>query len=120
MRIQNGMPGVYAPLGLWLLVSPFLLFGGQASLMNTRIVETVVLMLSGLAALWVACLTRPKEHLLRSLAGLILGVSMILAPEVISLDQSAVTVWSVRVFGSVFVLCALVELFAGRTARRLP
>lgn len=60
---------IYASLGLWLIVSPFLLFGGHASLMNARGVETGFLMLYGLAALCVACLSLPKQRLLQDMAG---------------------------------------------------
>lgn len=109
---------IYASLGLWLIVSPFLLFGGQASLMNARVVETGLMMLSGLAALWVACLRLPKVRLFQAMAGLILGILMILAPEVIRIAESAVTVWSVRLIGSIFVLCALVEVYDHWTAHR--
>lgn len=102
---------IYASLGLWLIVSPFLLFGGQASLMNARVADTALLMLSGLAALWVACLNLPKERLLQAMTGLILGVSMILAPEVFRIADNAVAAWSARAIGSIFALCALVEVY---------
>lgn len=108
---------IYASLGLWLIVSPFLLFGGQASLMNARVVETGFLMLCGLAALWVACLSLPKQRLLQAIAGLMLGISMFLAPEVIHISDSVVTVRSARLIGSIFVLCALVEANDLRTAQ---
>lgn len=111
---------VYASLGLWLIVSPFLLLGGQASLMNARIGETGVLMLSGLVALWVACLNHPRQDLTQAMAGLVLGWSMIAAPSVLGLDESSVAVWNARVIGSVFVLSALFEVYdhwAGHSTR---
>lgn len=46
------------------------------------------------------------------------GISMILTPEVIRIADNAVTVWSARVIGSIFVLCALVETYDHRMAHR--
>ena len=86
--------------------------------MNAWVVETGFLMLSGLAALWVACLSLPKQRLLQAMAGLILGLSMMLAPEVIRIADDVVTVWSARVIGPIFVLCALVEAYDHRTAHK--
>ena len=102
---------VYASLGLWLVVSPFLLLGGQASLMDARIGETAVLMLGGLAALWVACLSHPRQDLMQAMAGLTLGSSLIAAPLALGLNESSVAVWNARVIGSVFVLSALFEFY---------
>lgn len=102
---------VYASLGLWLIVSPFLLLGGQASLMNARIGETAVLMLGGLAALWVACLNHPRQDLMQAVAGLTLGSSLIAAPLALGLNESSVAVWNAQVIGSLFVLSALFEFY---------
>lgn len=68
---------VYASLGLWPIVSLFLLLGGEKSLMNARIGETGVLMLGGLLALWVACLNHVRQDLMQAIAGLTPGSSMI-------------------------------------------
>lgn len=102
---------VYASLGLWLIVSPFLLLGGEKSLMNARIGETAVLMLGGLAALWVACLNHPRQDLMQAVAGLTLGSSLIAAPLALGLNESSVAVWNAQVVGSVFVLSALFEFY---------
>ncbi len=118
MQTQFEFRWIYASLGLWLIVSPFLLFGGHVSLMNARVEETGLLMLSGFAALWVACLSLPKQRLLQAMAGLILGISMILAPEVIHFADDAVTVWSARVIGSIFVLCSIAGLCGHWTDRK--
>tara|TARA_R110002094_G_scaffold55731_3_gene66669 strand:- start:37 stop:426 length:390 start_codon:yes stop_codon:yes gene_type:complete len=110
---------VYASLGLWLIVSPFLLIGGEKSLMNARIGETAVLMLSGLVALWVGCLNHPRQDLMQAMAGLTLGSLMIAAPLVLGLNESSVAVWNAQVIGSVFVLSALFEFYdhwAGQNA----
>ena len=111
---------VYASLGLWLIVSPFLLLGGQASLMTARIGETGVLMLGGLAALWVACLNYSRQDLMQAVAGLTLGSSLIAAPLAFDLNESSVAVWNAQVIGSVFVLSALFEFYdhwAGHNAQ---
>lgn len=110
---------VYTSLGLWLIVSPFLLLGGEASLMNARIGETGVLMCGGLLALSVACLNRPRQDLMQAMAGLTLGLSMIAAPMVLELNANSVAVWNAQASGSVFVLSALLELYdhwAGHSA----
>lgn len=111
---------VYASLALWLIVSPFLLLGGERSLMNARIGETAILMLGGLAALWVACLNHPRQDLMQAMAGLTLGSSMIAAPLVLDLNESSVAVWNAQLIGSVFVLSALFEFYdhwAGQNAQ---
>lgn len=101
----------YASFGLWLIVSPFLLLGGEKSLMNARIGETAVLMLGGLAGLWVACLNHRRQDLMQAMAGLTLGSSLIVAPLALGLDESSVAVWNAQVIGSVFVLSALFEFY---------
>ncbi|MEH6648158.1 hypothetical protein [Sulfitobacter sp.] len=111
MQMHDKFRWLYASLGLWLIVSPFLLLGGQALLMNARIDETGVLMLSGLMALWVGCLNRPSQDLIQALVGLTLGSSMIAAAQVLGLSESSMAVWNAQVIGSVFVLSALLELY---------
>jgi hypothetical protein len=111
MQMHNKFRWIYASLGLWLIVSPFLLLGGQASLTNTRIGETGILMLSGLVALWVACLNRLRQDLIQAMAGLTLGSVMIAAPQALGLNESSVAVWNAQVIGSMFVLSALLELY---------
>jgi len=66
MQTHDKLKWVYATFGLWLIVSPFLLFDGQTSLMNARIGETGGLMLSGLVALWLACLHQHGQHMLQT------------------------------------------------------
>lgn len=100
----------YASLGLWSILSPFLILGGQDSLMNARIGETGILMLGGLVALWVACLNHPRQDLMQAIAGLTLGALMIATPLLIGLNASSVAVWNAQMIGSVFVLSALLEI----------
>ena len=111
MRKHDKFRWVYASLGLWLIVSPFLLLGGEKSLMNERIIETAVLMLGGLVALWGACLNHPRQDLMQAVAGLTLGSSMIAAPMVLDLNESSVAVWNAQVFGAVFMLSAFFEFY---------
>lgn len=111
MQMHDRFGRLYAFVGLWLIISPFLLFGGQASLTNARIGGTGVLMLSGLVALWVARMNHTGQDLIQAMAGLALGLSMVAAPLVLSFDESSVAVWNARVSGSVFVLSALFELY---------
>lgn len=98
----------------------FLLLGGEKSLINARIGETAVLMLGGLMALWVACLTRPRQDLMQAMAGLVLGSSMIAAPLMLGLNESSVAVWNAQVIGSVFVLSALLELYDHMAGQKAP
>ncbi|SIT17663.1 SPW repeat-containing protein [Roseivivax lentus] len=102
---------IYASLGLWLLVSPFLLLGGQSSLMNARIGETSVLILGGLTALLLACLNKPWHDQVQMVAGVTLGLSMIAAPLALGLAENSVAVWNAQIIGAVFVLSALFELY---------
>ncbi|MFD2741481.1 hypothetical protein ACFSUD_18065 [Sulfitobacter aestuarii] len=102
---------VFASSGLWLIVSPFLLLGGEKSLMNAQVAGTGVLMFGGLVALWVACLDHPRQDLMQASAGLALGSSMIAVPLALGLNESSVAVWNAQVFGSVFVLSALFEFY---------
>lgn len=106
---------VYASFGLWLMISPFFLLGGEASRMNARIDETGVLMLGGMLALWVACLNHPRQDLKQAIAGLTLGALMIAAPLALGLDASSVVVWHAQVIGVVFVLSALLEISEHRS-----
>lgn len=111
---------IYTSLGFWLVVSPFLLLGGEKSLMNARIGETTVLMLGGLAALWVACLNHPRQELMQAMAGLILGSLMIATPLALDLNENSVAVWNAQLIGSVFVLSAFFEFYdhwAGHSAQ---
>ncbi|AXI55470.1 hypothetical protein SuNHUV7_27190 (plasmid) [Pseudoseohaeicola sp. NH-UV-7] len=120
MHTHDKFRWVFASLGLWLIVSPFLLLGGEKSLMNARIGETAVLMLGGLVALWMACLNHPRQDLMQAIAGLTLGSSLIAAPLAFDLNESSVAVWNAQVIGSVFVLSALFEFYdhwAGHNAQ---
>ncbi len=111
MNKRDKFGWVYACLGLWLIFSPFLLLGGEKSLVNARIGETAVLMLGGLVALWVACLNQPRQQLMQAIASLTLGSSMIAAPLAFGLDVSSITVWNAHVIGLAFGLIALLEVF---------
>lgn len=120
MSMRDCFRWTYVSVGLWLLVSPFLLFGGHASLMNGRIGETGLLMSSGLAALCVACLARPKQDVVQAMAGYALGLSMIAAPRVLGFDEGSAVTWNATVFGSVFLITAVLEIYdhwAGQDAR---
>jgi hypothetical protein len=120
MHKRDKFRWVYTSLGLWLIVSPFLLLGGQKTLINAQIGETAVLMLGGLMALWVACLNHPRQDLMQAMAGLTLGSSMIAAPLVLGLNVSSVAVWNAQVIGSVFVLSALLELYDHLVGHNAP
>jgi hypothetical protein len=59
----------------------------------------------------VACLNHPRQYLMQAMAGLILGSSMIAAPQMLGFDESSVAVWNAQLIGSVFVLSALFEFY---------
>jgi hypothetical protein len=120
MHKRDKFRWVYTSLGLWLIISPFLLLGGDKSLINAQVGETEVLMFGGLMALWVACLNRPRQDLMQAMAGLTLGSSMIAAPLVLGFNESSVAVWNAQVTGSVFVLSALLEFYDHMAGHNAP
>jgi len=96
--------------GLWLMLSPFLLFGGQSALSNAVIGDAGLLILSGLLALTVAGYGFDKHYLVQTYLGVSYGLVLVAVPWVFGFTEP-VTAWNSGVIGTVLVLAALYGVF---------
>ncbi|MEO3414937.1 SPW repeat protein [Roseovarius sp. CAU 1744] len=92
--------------GLWLLLSPFLLLGGQSALSNAVIGEAGTLMILGLLALFVAGYSFNRNELVRAYLGLVLGLFVFAAPWIVEFAETVAT-WNARIVGTILALIAL-------------
>jgi hypothetical protein len=96
--------------GLWLILSPFLLLGGQSALSNAVIGDAGLLILSGLLALTVAGYGFNKHYLVQAYLGVSYGLVLVAAPWLFGFTEP-VTAWNSGVIGTVLVLVALYGVF---------
>ena len=80
MRNRELFRLTFTTSGLWLLLSPFLLLGGQSALSNAVIGDAGTLMILGLLALLVAGYSFNRHELVRAYLGLALGLLVFSCP----------------------------------------
>ena len=100
--------------GMWLMLSPFLLLGGQNGLSNANTGDAGLLILSGLVALTIAGYGVNKHYLVRTYLGVSYGLILVAIPWIIGFTN-VVTAWIAGVIGTALVLAAIYELY-----QRLP
>lgn len=100
--------------GMWLMLSPFLLLGGQEALSNANIGDAGLLILSGLVALTIAGYGFNKNSLVRTYLGVSYGFILVAMPWIFGFTN-VVTAWIAGIIGTALVLAASYALF-----QRLP
>lgn len=100
----------FAASGLWLILSPFLLFGGQSALSNAVVGDAGTLMIAGLFSLVIASYSSSKHDLVRVFSGTVLGFILIAAPSAFGFSEIIAT-WNAGAVGAILVLVALYEAY---------
>lgn len=100
----------FAASGLWLILTPFLLFGGHAPFPDAVVRDTGVLMLLGLLALIIASYSFSKHDQVRSFLGFTLGLAVVGAPWIAEFT-GVIATWNAAIFGTMLVLVALYEIY---------
>jgi hypothetical protein len=95
--------------GLWLMLSPFLLLGGQSGFSDAAAGEAGILMILGLLALIMAGYSYSKHNLVRSNLGFALGLALVAAPWMAKFTDNIATLNAVIV-GFILTLVAFLEL----------
>lgn len=104
----------FAGSGLWLMLSPFLLLGGQSALSNAVIGDAGTLVIMGLLALILSGFSFSKHALARAYSGLALGLVLVAAPWVVEFTDSIAT-WNAGLVGTLLALVALYEGYQHRS-----
>ena len=110
MRNRELFRWTFTASGLWLILSPFLLLGGQSAFSNAVIGDAGTLMIMGLLALIVAGYSCSKHELVRACSGLALGLILVAAPWVVEFTETTAKL-NAGIVGSVLALVALFEVY---------
>lgn len=101
---------LYAATGLWLMLSPFLIFSQSALSHNAVSKEAVTMMAFGLLALVIACFSYKRHRVLQAGFGITLGTSLLVSPWLFVFSGNAVATWNMGLVGLVVIVTALVAL----------
>ncbi|MFT6456066.1 MAG: hypothetical protein ACJAY6_002970 [Yoonia sp.] len=96
--------------GLWLMLSPYLLLGGQSSFGTDVVGEAMTLVIMGFLALIAASLSFSSYIRLRVYFGLTLGLAIIGVPQIAGFTE-AIATWNAVLVGAGLVFVALLEVF---------
>lgn len=114
MQDREFLRWTFTATGLWLMLSPFMLIGGQSALSNAVIGDAGLLIVSGLLALTLAGYSFKKHYLIQTYLAVSYGLILMAAPWVFGFTQP-VTAWNAGFVGTVLVLAAIYEVF-----KRMP
>jgi hypothetical protein len=89
--------------GLWLMLSPFLLLGGQSALSDATIGDAGLLIISGVLALTLAGYGSNKHFVVRTYLGVSYGLILVATPWILGFTDYA-TAWITGVVGMSVVL----------------
>lgn len=95
--------------GLWLMLSPFLLLGGQSSFGTDVVGEAMTFMIMGLLALIIASYSFSRHDRMRVYSGLALGLAFVGVPQVAGFTET-IAIWNAVLVGTVMALVALHEI----------
>ncbi len=100
---------VFTTAGFWLILSPFLFLNGQSGYGNAVFGEAETLLIVGFVALLLAGLCYKKHDLLQVIAGLILGVTLVLSPLAIGFASNTLAATNVILAGASIIFFSCVE-----------
>jgi hypothetical protein len=109
----------FAASGLWLMLSPFLLFAGEAAKSDLFVGEAGLLMISGFLALVIAGYSCSRHNLMPPYLGLVLGLGVFLAPWLAEFADRLVT-WNAAVIGVILSVVAFFEFLHDQPAPSNP
>ena len=107
----------FAASGFWLILSPFLLFGGQSALSDAVVGDAGTLMIAGLLALVIASYSFSKYDMARAFFGMVLGLVLIAAPSAFGFTTIIAT-WNAGLVGTILALVALFEAYQHTSGQR--
>jgi hypothetical protein len=99
----------FAASGLWLMLSPFMLLGGQSDIGNALVGDAGLLIVSGLLALTLAGYGFKKHYLVQTYLGVSYGFILVAMPWVFGFTEP-VTAWNAGLVGTVLVFAALYDV----------
>lgn len=109
----------FAAAGLWLMLSPFLLFAGQAAVRDLIIGEAGLMIISGLLALVIAGYGCTRHNLMPPYLGLVLGLGVFVAPWLAEITDVLV-IWNATVIGGILSAVAFFEFLHDQTVPSIP
>jgi uncharacterized membrane protein len=102
---------LYTTTGLWLILSPFMIFSQSALSQSEVSKETGILMTFGLLALVVACFSYNRHRAFQTCSVIALGTSLLMSPWFFGFSGNALATWNAGLVGLVIIVAALVKPF---------
>ena len=109
----------FAASGLWLMLSQFLLFAGQAVSSKLVIGEAGSMIIIGLLALVIAGYSYSRHNLMPPYLGLVLGLALIITPWLAEFVDILAT-WNAAVIGVILSVVAFFEFLHDQSAPSNP
>ncbi|MDO6591741.1 MULTISPECIES: SPW repeat domain-containing protein [Rhodobacterales] len=100
----------YVVAGLWLIISPFLLFSQMSLSQNATASEATILMFFGLLALMMAGLNSRWPDILLTGLGILLAMTLMMAPWFFGFSIGGVAEWNAGIVGLAVLVIALFSL----------
>jgi hypothetical protein len=110
MKYRELFRWTFTASGLWLMLSPFLLLGGQSSFGTDVIGDAATLLIMGLLALITAIYSFSRYDRVRTYSGLVLGLAFVAVPWVAGFTET-IAIWNAGLIGIFLALVALHEVF---------
>lgn len=100
----------YTVAGLWLIISPFLIFSQRSLSQSVAAAEATTLMFFGLLALMMAGLNSRWSNVLLPGLGIALALTLMMSPWLFGFSKGGVAEWDAGVVGVVVLVIVLFNL----------
>ena len=111
MQTSDLFRWLYTTTGLWLILSPFMIFSQSALSQSVVSKETGTLVAFGLLALVIVGFSYQRHLVLQASCGITLGTALFMSPWLFGFSDNALATWNAGLVGLVVIVTALVALF---------
>lgn len=110
VRLPLLLRQTYVVAGLWLIISPFLLFSQMSLSQNATASEATTLMFFGLLALMMAGLNSRWPEIFLTGLGILLAMTLMMTPWFFGFSIGGVAEWNAGIVGLAVLVIALFSL----------
>ena len=104
--------------GLWLMLSPFIIFSQSALSHNAVSKEAVAMMAFGLLALIIASFSYKRHRAVQIACGIALGIALFVSPWCFGFSDNALATWHTRLIGLGVLVTTLIALLMPQSKLR--
>lgn len=118
MQTSDLFRWLFTATGLWLILSPFMIFNQSALSQDVVTNEAGTLMAFGLLALVIAGFCYKRRCAIQIIFGIVLGVTLILSPWMFGFSDNALATWHTGLIGLGVLVTTLIALLKPQSELR--